>query len=788
LTALLSAACIRRCPGFLAHPVSESGGYQVSYWMPRLVGREGSLVDDLARALLSYRTVGHVSLEVLSQRSLDGSLDLRAQLTVGGRDQHLVARRDRGVIDLRLARLPAGWKVDDLRVVRVVTLRRAEAGYQAASTGLLAKGRTLDWRGSEERLPGTPPIAMAYDDVATGPILALARGRELWGVRVGPSSGDDPTLLLRADAEILCLRAADLDGDGVSEMLVGTDGGTTRFYRFIGGSLVPYGRWQVRGQVTDAVLADFDRDAILDLYLVVRAGRAAELRSGGEAAFYRGRGGGRFHAGVRGVELRRHHSACAGDLNQDGWIDLLLLDELGSPRIWFNPGRIDRKAAPSAAIPTARGARSCAIGDLDRDGALDFYLGGIRAPAWSRGGVVFFGPAPGGPAGWGRMPLIDRRWPIWADFVDHDNDGDLDLVVRYGARASRLSGTRATSSEGVKRVVGSHAEDSSSRTGGGVALYVNGGRRILIDAGPISGIASSTAPSSLAFVDQDLDGALDLYSGQRLRRWRGERGEVGDTDAHHGVILLLRSGSKGNRDCIGCQVELRTARGRQLRVVGPSGGIPNGPPGMVHFGMGHEIRVERIDVQWPNGKRQTFFDLPVDQQILLRQGRGPVWRQGVNAIQLDLDQRGERSGGLLRPERQSSTGARRSPLSDGLTLVGQGGRTTLSGLLGRVGTLILLRGRGRCDRCDSVCEKIQQMIRASPAWRAYQVYPAVASRNAASRTGPCVLPKFVLQDAGAWRRATPVVPAVLHFDGRGHLESIHGEMSDLRAIEGKIGR
>jgi hypothetical protein len=32
-----------------------------------------------------------------------------------------------------------------------------------------------------------------------------------------------------------------------------------------------------------------------------------------------------------------------------------------------------------------------------------------------------------------------------------------------------------------------------------------------------------------------------------------------------------------------------------------------------HFGLGEATVVERIEVRWPSGRVQTFFDVPADQ-------------------------------------------------------------------------------------------------------------------------------------------------------------------------------
>jgi len=41
-----------------------------------------------------------------------------------------------------------------------------------------------------------------------------------------------------------------------------------------------------------------------------------------------------------------------------------------------------------------------------------------------------------------------------------------------------------------------------------------------------------------------------------------------------------------------------------------------------HFGLGAATRVERLEVQWPNGAVETLRDLPVRQILTVTEGKG----------------------------------------------------------------------------------------------------------------------------------------------------------------------
>ena len=44
----------------------------------------------------------------------------------------------------------------------------------------------------------------------------------------------------------------------------------------------------------------------------------------------------------------------------------------------------------------------------------------------------------------------------------------------------------------------------------------------------------------------------------------------------------------------------------------------------LHFGLGSAGQMEEVEVHWPDGKQQTFHNLPADRFYRLREGAGPV--------------------------------------------------------------------------------------------------------------------------------------------------------------------
>ena len=174
------------------------------------------------------------------------------------------------------------------------------------------------------------------------------------------------------------------------------------------------------------VVDDFDGDGIADTILV------RSHVTGDTATFQRGRGNGFFaapvdiyiatQAGIHGPRGLYH--ALARDLNRDGKLDLLLLENL--TRLVYLPGNGDGTFADPLFSPMKIGG-VFAIAELtgdDIDDVVAFHYD------TGFGVVIFAGTATGTFAEWTRIPLPASPNAIATG--DLDGDGANDIVAGYG--------------------------------------------------------------------------------------------------------------------------------------------------------------------------------------------------------------------------------------------------------------------------------------------------------------------------------------------------------------------
>lgn len=244
-----------------------------------------------------------------------------------------------------------------------------------------------------------------------------------------------------------------------------------------------------------------------------------------------------------------------------------------------------------------------APGDYDNDGDLDLLatywrLESTRLFRQERGteeGAVAFQDAtldagldqvPGSPGFFGAM------------FGDLDLDGRLDLVLAGGDSApdTQRPGKRALAESRVLlgRPDGTF-EDISRRVGAAWPEPVSG-----------RGICSGDLEG-----DGDVDFAVVQNDGEVLL-WRNDLRRAGRWLE---VRLVGRSPATS---AVGARVTV-TAGGQTLhRWVTSGGGYLSQSSATLHFGLGAAVAVDRVEVTWPDTSETVLRDVPVDQVIEVR--------------------------------------------------------------------------------------------------------------------------------------------------------------------------
>jgi hypothetical protein len=196
--------------------------------------------------------------------------------------------------------------------------------------------------------------------------------------------------------------------------------------------------------------------------------------------------------------------------------------------------------------------------------------------------------------GLGRMTLGHSGWGV--RFLDYDNDGWKDLLIAQGHDLDTIELTtpnlRYREPMLLARNSGSGFVDVSAESG--------------------SVFQQSWVARGMAIGDIDNDGRVDavVTTNDGLAHILHN-----ETPAQNHWLTLKLVGHKSNRDAIGAEVKLVTAKGAQFAAVSTAGSYLSSSDKRVHFGLGTETVAQSLEIRWPSGIMQTLRQVRGDQVL-----------------------------------------------------------------------------------------------------------------------------------------------------------------------------
>jgi hypothetical protein len=204
------------------------------------------------------------------------------------------------------------------------------------------------------------------------------------------------------------------------------------------------------------------------------------------------------------------------------------------------------------------------------------------------------------------MGAVTRLMSGWgAKFFDYDNDGNGDLFIANG-----------------------HPDDRVEEYSSGVTykepllLFRNTGKsleNISAVAGPV--FQQRFAARGMAIGDFNNDGAVDVLVAVN----DGPPLLLKNSGAHGNHWLGVRLiGKHSNPDAIGARITWQAQDLKRTRLkTGGGSYLASHDPREV-LGIGKRTAIDHLEICWPqpNGKVETFTNLPIDRYITIVEGQG----------------------------------------------------------------------------------------------------------------------------------------------------------------------
>lgn len=419
---------------------------------------------------------------------------------------------------------------------------------------------------------------------------------------------------------------ADYDGDGWLDLVVLGDAvtlfrnrrdGTFENVTAASGLVLP-------GQSYSAAFGDYDRDGDLDL----AASRWANqnLPPAAPGSLWRNDGGtfvdvsqaagvplffSRTDPILVQIGMTLSFTPNFVDYDSDGRPDLLVAGDFGASYVLHNRGDGTFEDATTSVVSDENGM-GAAIGDVDADGDLDWFVSSIWDPNgivegnWGTTGNRYY--RNDGAAGFvdatDAAGLRQGYWGWASTFLDVENDGDLDLFHVNGW--------------------GQDDPDSAEYHADPSRLFVNAGDATFTEKSADFGIVDTGQGRGVVAFDYDRDGDLDLFVTNNKQPARLLRNDGGNAN---GFLVVKLVGQGRNSEAIGARV---------LVTTGGSGGLPGAPvgalqqmrelragsnfqsqdPAEAHFGLGAAAKVDELRIEWPNGAATVMTDLAPNQWLM----------------------------------------------------------------------------------------------------------------------------------------------------------------------------
>jgi enediyne biosynthesis protein E4 len=470
---------------------------------------------------------------------------------------------------------------------------------------------------------------------------------------------------------------ADFDNDGWPDIYVANFGKNRLYHNNHDGTFtdvaekagVALGGWS-----TGPTWGDYDRDGYLDLFVPgyvhydpdrpVLAGKAGVPPG---ACQYRGvdvfcgplgllgepdhlfhnNGDGTFtdvsaKAGVSDPQLRYGFASVFADLDDDGWPDLAVANDSSTNYLYRNrrDGTFeDFSYASGFALSEegrAQASMGIALGDYNHDGKLDLFVTTFsddnKTLYRNDGDAAFTDVSFRAGLGLSTIPFLS-----WGTgFLDFDNDGLLDLFIANGhvypiAGQTDWGTTYAQRPLLFRNIDGNKFQEVPAATGSGLASIVcarGAAFGDLFNDGHIDVVLNNidSPPTLLRNVANSANHWLELklLASDAAPSFRQAVVALADLKERSSSRKPEKGIFRSPRDAIGAKVFLTVNGIRQRADVFSGGSYASSSDPRIHFGLGSATKIDRLEILWPDGKKEEMPPPTVDQIVTLTEGPADV--------------------------------------------------------------------------------------------------------------------------------------------------------------------
>jgi enediyne biosynthesis protein E4 len=424
---------------------------------------------------------------------------------------------------------------------------------------------------------------------------------------------------------------ADYDNDGHEDIFVAGFGRNSLYHNNGDGTFtdvtdkagVAGGGWS-----TSAAWVDYDRDGRLDL-VVARYMEwtfndiyCGEHREGYRSychpdtfkpiapLLYHNDGKGKFTLVSQKAALEKPGKGlgvAVCDFDRDGWPDIMIANDAMPEFLFHNKGdgTFEEIGLVSGMSVDSSGAAFSGMGidcsDYNNDGWPDVVITDLANQRYAlfsnqRDGTFDYATSSS------ELGVISQFHSGWGvRFLDYDNDGWKDLFIVQSHVMDTIEASEP------------HLRYRESP----LLLHNAMGRRFL-NVSDLAGdvFQQKWAARAMAIGDLNNDGKIDaVVSSSDGPAWV----LFNRTQTTNHWIEFKLQGVQSNRDGIGAIVRITTSQGDQYASVTTGGSYQSSSDPRVHFGIGTDVKLTAVKIQWPSGVVQLLQNVSADQILVVKE-------------------------------------------------------------------------------------------------------------------------------------------------------------------------